>query len=77
MAESADNNTPTIIAIGDIYGDYDAYQSILSYASMIDANGNWSGGKTILVQTGDIPDCGPDTRRILEHIQKIQKQASR
>jgi len=76
-ATAADNDTPTIIAVGDIHGDYDAFRTILSDASLIDAEGDWAGGDTVFVQTGDIPDRGPDTKRILEHLQKLQKQAKK
>ena len=76
-AFSAGNDEPTIIAVGDIHGDYEAFRSILSEASLIDSDGDWTGGDKIFVQTGDIPDRGPDTRRILEHLQKLQKQAKK
>lgn len=71
------NNDQRIIAIGDLHGDYDAYRAILSAAGLIDEDGKWSGGDTILVQTGDIPDRGPDTKRIIEEIQKLQRRAKR
>lgn len=44
---------------------------------MIDAKGRWTGGKTILVQLGDVPDRGPDTRKIVEHLMKLEKQAEK
>ena len=72
MASAEDSK---IIAIGDIHGDYEAYEAILEAANLIDTQGKWSGGKAILVQTGDIPDRGPDTRQIFEHFRKPQKQA--
>jgi hypothetical protein len=66
-----------IVAIGDIHGDYDNYMAALGAAGLVDKKGKWSGGKTHLVQTGDIPDRGPDTRKIIEHITKLAKQARR
>ena len=45
FASAADSK---IIAIGDIHGDYDAYESILQTAGLIDAQGKWSGGKAVL-----------------------------
>lgn len=68
---------PPIVAVGDLHGDYDAYTSILSEAGLIDAKGKWTGGDTILVQLGDVPDRGPDTRKIIEHLMKLEKQARR
>ncbi len=64
-----------IIAVGDIHGDFDAYKTILTDAGLIDSNLNWSGGTTVFVQTGDIADRGPDTRKIINHLKNIQKQA--
>lgn len=66
---------PKIIAMGDMHGDYNAYESLMHEANLMDADGNWSGGKTIFVQTGDIPDRGPDTRKIIESLQRLEKQA--
>lgn len=66
---------PPIIAVGDPHGDYDAYITILQNAKLIDAKGKWSGGDAILVQLGDVPDRGPDTRKIIEHLMKLETQA--
>ena len=66
-----------IVAIGDLHGDYDNYLATLSAAGLVNKKGKWSGGKTHLVQTGDIPDRGPDTKKIIEHITKLAKQAKR
>jgi hypothetical protein len=66
-----------IVAVGDIHGDYDAYMAILKLAGLVDAKGRWAGGKTVLVQVGDIPDRGPDTKKIIEHMMALEKQAKR
>jgi hypothetical protein len=66
-----------VVAIGDIHGDYDNYMAVLKAAGLVDKKGKWAGGKTHLVQTGDIPDRGPDTQKIIEHITKLAKQAKR
>ena len=66
-----------VVAIGDLHGDYDNYIEALKAAGLVDKRDKWSGGKTHLVQTGDIPDRGPDTLRIIEHIRKLGKQAKR
>jgi len=64
-----------IIAIGDLHGDYGSYMELLAQARLIDKRGKWAGGETIFVQTGDVADRGPDSRKIIEHLQKLQKQA--
>ena len=66
-----------IVAVGDLHGDYDNYLATLMSAGLVDRKGKWSGGATHLVQTGDIPDRGPDTQKIIEHIGKLDKQAQR
>lgn len=66
-----------IVAIGDIHGDYDAYLTVLRAAGVVDERGRWKAGATHLVQTGDIPDRGPDTRRIIEHMAQLAKQAKK
>lgn len=51
---------PRIIAIGDLHGDLDLTLRCLKLAKVIDNKGNWIGGKTIVVQTGDKVDgCRP------------------
>jgi len=66
-----------IVAVGDLHGDYEHYLATLQAAGLIDRKGKWIGGATHLVQTGDIPDRGPDTQKIIEHITKLDKQARR
>ena len=66
-----------IVAIGDLHGDFDNYLGTLQAAGLADSKGKWTGGSAHLVQTGDIPDRGPDTGRIIEHIIKLDKQARR
>ena len=64
-----------IVAIGDLHGDYGQYMAVMKSAGLIDKNGKWSGGQTHLVQTGDITDRGADSRKIIDHLVKLAKQA--
>ena len=66
-----------IVAIGDIHGDYDNYIAVLTNAGVVNRRGRWAAGKTHVVQVGDIPDRGPDTLKIIEHLQKLEKQAKK
>ena len=70
-------NVDRVVAIGDIHGDYEQYLTILRDSGLIDARLNWAGGKTHLVQMGDLPDRGPDSLKIMQHMKKLQKQARR
>ena len=70
-----ESTLPTIIAIGDMHGDFEVYENLMLASGLMDEDGNWSGGETIFVQTGDIPDRGPDTRKIIESLQRLEAQA--
>jgi TPR repeat protein len=65
-----------VVAVGDIHGDYEQFVHVLASAGLIDGNGNWTGGKTHLVQTGDIVDRGPDSRAVMDLLMKLEKQAA-
>ena len=64
-----------IVAIGDLHGDYEQYLLILKDNNLLDAKLNWQGGKTHLVQLGDVPDRGPDSLKIMRHLKQLHKQA--
>jgi hypothetical protein len=65
-----------IVAVGDLHGDYDAWLAIARDAGLVDAKNRWSGGQTILVQTGDIVDRGPDSLKIIQHLRRLEKEAA-
>jgi len=54
------------VAVGDVHGGYDQLVAILRAAGIIDAENRWSAGRTVFVQTGDVVDRGPDSRRALD-----------
>ena len=66
-----------IVAVGDLHGDYAAWQTIARAAGVIDAKGHWAGGRNILVQMGDITDRGPDSLKIVRSLQQLQNEAPR
>ena len=66
-----------VVAVGDLHGDYDHYLAALRAAGIVDGRGRWIAGGTHLVQTGDIPDRGPDTRRIIAHLGRLAREARR
>jgi hypothetical protein len=66
-----------IIAIGDVHGDYEQFVKLLRSAGLIDDNEDWAGGRTHLVQTGDVPDRGADTRKVMDLLMKLEKQAKK
>jgi hypothetical protein len=64
-----------IVAVGDVHGAYDRYVEILKAAGIIDAGGHWSGGKTHFVQLGDVVDRGDDSRKALDLLRRLEREA--
>lgn len=64
-----------IVAVGDLHGDYAAWLAIARGAGLVDARNRWVGGQSILVQTGDITDRGPDSLKIIRHLQRLDSEA--
>lgn len=71
------DNVERIVAVGDVHGAYDRFLEILRAAAVIDARNRWSGGRTHLVQTGDVLDRGPDSRKALEFLRRLARDAER
>ena len=67
-----------IIAIGDLHGDFEHFITILKNKdiNLVDNDLNWIGGKTHLVQIGDIMDRGDRAKEIFDLIKKLEKQAA-
>lgn len=66
-----------IVAVGDLHGDFSAWRDILRSASLVDNNGHWTGGDTVLIQTGDAVDRGPNSLEIVQDLMRLQKEAAR
>jgi calcineurin-like phosphoesterase family protein len=64
-----------IVAVGDIHGAYDALVATLQTSNVIDDSLAWSGGKTHFVVTGDLLDRGPDSRRVMDLIIRLEHEA--
>ncbi|HEX5069765.1 MAG TPA: metallophosphoesterase [Vicinamibacterales bacterium] len=64
-----------IVAIGDVHGAYDRFVAILKTTGLVDDKLRWSGGKAHLVQLGDVVDRGPDSRKALDFIQRLTRDA--
>jgi hypothetical protein len=67
--------TERVVAVGDIHGAYDRFVAILRAATVIDARDRWIGKKAILVQTGDVVDRGPDSRKAIDLLRKLERDA--
>ena len=71
-----DGAASRIVAIGDVHGTGEPFIAILQRAGLIDAGRRWTGGTTILVQTGDVMDRGPAVRNDLDLLMDLERQAS-
>ncbi|HTP31737.1 MAG TPA: metallophosphoesterase [Candidatus Acidoferrales bacterium] len=65
-----------VVAVGDIHGDCDALVAVLKMAGVLDDSQHWVGGRTHLVQVGDIPARGPQTREAYDLLMRLEPEAS-
>ena len=64
-----------IVAVGDLHGDLPAALAVLKMADVVDDAGHWKAGATVLVQTGDTTDRGPDSKAVIELLQALTSEA--
>jgi hypothetical protein len=64
-----------VVAIGDVHGDKDALTAVLRMAGLVDASERWIGGTTHVVQMGDVPARGPQTRQALDLLMRLERDA--
>jgi hypothetical protein len=70
-------NVSRVVAVGDVHGAVDRFTAILQTAGLIDDKSKWSGGTAHLVQLGDIVDRGPDSRKALDLLKRLEAEAAR
>ena len=66
-----------IVAVGDLHGDFDVWLAIARAAGLADDEGRWTGDQTVLVQLGDLTDRGPDSLKIIRHLQALETAAAK
>jgi hypothetical protein len=66
-----------VVAVGDVHGDYERFLDVLIMANVANRQGRWIGGRTTLIQLGDMLHRGPASRRALDMLMKLQPQARR
>jgi len=66
-----------VVAVGDVHGAYDQFVAILQAAELIDTSRRWAGGRAHLVQLGDVVDRGPDSRKVLDLLRTLEREAER
>jgi hypothetical protein len=64
-----------VVVIGDLHGDYENFIKILKGTRIVDRDLHWVAGKVHFVQTGDIMDRGPDSRKIFDLLRRLEEEA--
>jgi hypothetical protein len=64
-----------VVAVGDIHGAHDSFLAILRAAGVIDRRDRWAGGRTIFIQTGDVLDRGDHSRKTLDLLRRLEREA--
>src|ERR1700675_2001895 len=65
----------SVVAIGDVHGDFDDFVAILRRTGLTDQQNHWTGGKTTFVQVGDQIDRGPKPREVMDLMMALEKEA--
>jgi hypothetical protein len=75
IADSSYSENPHIVVIGGVKGAANTVAALLQHLELIDAEQHWSGGDTILIQTGDLVDEGENVRATLDLFMRLQSEA--
>ncbi|UCG72388.1 MAG: metallophosphoesterase [Chromatiales bacterium] len=70
------SDVDSVVAVADIHGDYDAFVTVLRQAKVVDDDLEWTGGAAHLVVVGDVLDRGPDSRRVLDLLMRLEPLAA-
>lgn len=68
-------DTGRIVAIGDVHGDLDRFIDVLSMAGLVDDAQRWTGGRTHLVQLGDVTDRGSRSPMVIDVLIRLEREA--
>lgn len=77
VAQDVWERVDRVVAVGDVHGDYGQLLTVLRDASLLDGRERWAGGRTHLVQTGDRVDRGPDSRKVMDLLMRLEKEAKK
>jgi hypothetical protein len=69
------NGVERVVAIGDVHGAYDRFVELLKVAGVVNNDLRWAGGRTHVVQLGDVVDRGDDSRKALDLIRRLERPA--
>lgn len=66
-----------VVAVGDVHGAYENLLHVLRNAAIINEHDDWIGGNAHLVQNGDIVDRGPHSKKAMDFLMDLEKQAEK
>ncbi len=69
------SDVESLYVVGDVHGEYDRLLGLLGNARLVDAEGQWVGGRRHVVFLGDIFDRGADVTRTLWFLYELERQA--
>ena len=69
------DSKPRILAFSDIHGEKEKLVKILQLGGLIDEKEDWVAENVVLVGCGDYIDRGPDSKGVIELLQKLKAQA--
>lgn len=75
-ADTARFQADRVVVVADVHGAYHRLVKLLTTTGMIDDQLHWRGGRTHLVSLGDLLDRGPDGRRIMDLLRRLQREAA-
>ena len=76
-ATPAPDASRSLVAIGDVHGDFNDFVAILQRTGLVDEQRHWTGGKVTLVQVGDLIDRGPKPREVLDLMMSLEDAAAK
>lgn len=76
-AQEPATSPPRVVAVGDVHGAFQEFTALLQRMGLIDSGRNWIGGSTVLVQTGDVPDRGTESRAAFDLLVELERQAGK
>ena len=63
-------------AISDVHGMASALSQLLAVSGLVNARGDWAGGKALVIVVGDTLDKGPDSVGVLDRWRHLGEQAA-
>jgi hypothetical protein len=64
-----------VVVVADVHGAYDELTALLQAAGVVDRELKWSGRDTTLVSLGDLLDRGPSSRKVMDLMMRLQRDA--